>query len=369
MKKEDLFDDISQDTANPNDQMLDDRFTGDDDDTMDQIDQGQLGQDVDGDIQDGGLEHDNATEFDFESLQVQSEEHAKMDVDEYPTEDIFGLGENQEEKPTPDQTQQKQEDPELERLNKALETDYKSIEDLKKALRGEEPAPTADQEALTAQEKEIFEKNNDVINYFAKQKEKPAEELVFEHLKSIHKKKNNDQFSEDDEEELNDKISIMDTNGTLDLYADNLRTKIDNAVDKLTRQNSEIQNKQQEFVDKKNIAFKNTLQDSFVDIASKDSFYGVKVEKDDIKETYNDIITGKFYKDVENNPKLIVELAMFKKYKDIIQSKTSGPSYSDGVKDIVSEIRGKKDDVRTTQARSGVRNNTQLNGLKSRWLQ
>lgn len=365
MNKQDIFEkELTTETAQAGDQKLGDKFGTDDAEVQDFENQ-DLGGDDGVDViatPERDIEEDK--EFDFDDLDALDDNRIDVDEDDYSENNI-----EEPEKPEGDIEEPATDVAELAQLNKTLNTDFKSLDELKKSMGKSEGATEQAEETVSKEILDKYEKNKDYIAFLTTQKSRNDKEIVFDHFKSKYKKENNDTWDEDAEMQIDDKISIMESNGSLDIMADSIKSKMDSAISTLNLENGNIDRQKKDITDRRNAGVRESIKDSIVEFVNADSFYGAKVSAEDAREVYNDITTGKFFKDVENSPKEVAELALFRKFKDVILKKAGGPSYSDGVKDIVSEIEGKKQDVTTAQVRNSTRGNAKFTDLKSRFMQ
>lgn len=377
MKDNNLFADADGVTENAQDgdQALDMNKFSSDDDFLGNLDNElpSPGQDHQGDINEDGGEpnefDDGEVEFNMDEdlqsdmLEVDYDEEGMLGGDDTITEDALAP-EGQEET-------NEDESAQLELMNKTLDTDYKSLKELKDALNGTKSTDTElpEVEDLPAEKIQEYDKNKNLIDYFAKQKMRPDSEIVFDYLKNQELKKSGlTELSEEQIDALEDKVSVMDTSGTLELYSENVKNKMDNVINRLSSENQSIDQQRNQISEKRDTILKSTIQESMVDYFKKD-FYGIKLDKERTQKAYNSIVSNDLFKSIENSPKRMVDVALFLEYQDMMAQKTGGPTYSDGVKAIMSEIDGQKSDPMTAQIRNRtVAKSGKSLDLKSRFL-
>lgn len=370
MDKGELF----QGTDNPgeNDQMVANKFVDHDNDdfSFEAAEEPAPGADAKGDVSDGKFDYDNIeeVEVDFDEMNARQEEEDMLDLDEFTTgDDIFKdidkkQTEKKEEASAPSENQI-----ELDALNKTFDTDFKTLEEAKAAIK--KPVEQAQEVQDIAPEKiQKYEKNNEFIQYLEKQKLKTDRQKAYDHLESKMKRENGGKFDEDDAYSLNEKLDNMENNGGLYSLSEVIGNKIDNAIANLKNENQSIDSEKNQIQETKNQAVKKTLQSHLQERLTGKDFYGVALDPAVTKSAYDSIVTGKIFKDIENNPQVLTDVALFLQTKEIMSKVSSKATYSDGVKAVMSEIVGSKEDVRTTQ----VKSNPSVAGsdsLRNRFLQ
>ncbi len=378
MKDNSLFAEGVTDTAQQRDEKLDmDKFATADDDFLSNLEDGaEPGQDFNGDINDSGGEPNeydddiDSSEYDFNMDEDVQNDMLDIDIDE--DEGMFSGNDGENEADETDEKEIDQEDSEqLAQMNKALDTDYKSLKELKDALNGtktnEDGAPEV--EELPKEKIQAYEKNKNTIDYFQKEKNRPVKEIVNDYFINQEKKRLGvENLDQDQLDQIDDKVSIMETSGSLDLYGENVKNKMDNVIANLSAQNKSIESEQKQIQTKRDNILKSSLQDTITEYYKKD-FYGIKLDKERTKKAYDSILSNDLFKKVENSPKLMAEVALFLEYRNTLSQKTNGPSYSDGVKNVMDEISGNSSDPMTAQVRNRtIAKTNKSTDLKSRWL-
>jgi len=361
MTRENLFqDEITQNEANSSDQRLGDEFMADDfnEDDLNLKNDNQLGEDADGDIYSGEENEEDVSGFDFEEGQLGGEEDDNFYQDE---EDDY----KEPAKPI-QKTNEPVKEIELDSLNKTLGTNFKTLEEAKQSFKTD-ISPQLE-ESISEDQIQTYDKNSKMIDYFKKSLSGEPKDLVYESLKAKYRAANNNEFDDYAKNEIDNKIEVMESNGTLDLNADNIRNKVENAIDRLLGENRTIDSKRNEIAQNKQNKLRDTLQGHFTTHMQQGKFYGATLEKEKVRAAYESITSGEIFKEIENNPQFVTELALFRQYKDVISEMSKKPGYSDGVKDIFAEIKGNNPkDVKTAQVRRTHGNNGS-NDLKSRFL-
>ena len=378
MRDNSLFAEGVTDTAQQGDEKLDmDKFATADDNFLSNLEDGaEPGQDVNGDINDSGGEPNeydddiDSSEYDFNMDEDVQNDMLDIDIDE--DEGMFSGNDGEDEADETDEKEIDQEDSEqLAQMNKALDTDYKSLKELKDALNGtktnEDGAPEV--EKLPKEKIQAYEKNKNTIDYFQKEKNRPVKEIVNDYFINQEKKRLGvENLDQDQLDQIEDKVSIMETSGSLDLYGENVKNKMDNVIANLSAQNKSIESEQKQIQTKRDNILKSSLQDTITEYYKKD-FYGIKLDKERTKKAYDSILSNDLFKKVENSPKLMAEVALFLEYRNTLSQKTNGPSYSDGVKNVMDEISGNNSDPMTAQVRNRtIAKTNKSTDLKSRWL-
>jgi hypothetical protein len=125
-----------------------------------------------------------------------------------------------------------------------------------------------------------------------------------------------------------------------EIMADKIRNEVKETVVKQSKErlnaiNSEIEKK---FTEKQN-ANKQNLQTSLKKYHA-DGFLNFKPTGEELNEVYQNFISGNFAKSVKDNPDVMVEFALFQKYKTQLLEAFGGGTYGKGVADAVKTIQG-----------------------------
>lgn len=130
---------------------------------------------------------------------------------------------------------------------------------------------------------------------------------------------------------------IAENETTKNMYADNIRRGIQEYAEG-------VKGKTKEISDKKELRFKQQLAAKRKDLQGaigglmKTKFLGIDVNAEVANEIYQDITSGNFTKEIEANPALIAEFALYKKNREAIMQSFGGATYGEGVKAAVDAI-------------------------------
>ena len=80
------------------------------------------------------------------------------------------------------------------------------------------------------------------------------------------------------------------------------------------------------------------LRNSFDAIYSTGKAFGVNVTSEQVREAYDDVVTGRFAQTVNSNPDLVAQFALFTKLQDSVNANLGGKTYGNGVKDAFDTI-------------------------------
>lgn len=231
----------------------------------------------------------------------------------------------------------------LEAFNKKFNTTFKSDEELRTFLDNKETQVENDQDdqALEQATTQIdalipfLEKQNGVYVV-------DSETLMLKQFQTVAMQENKNLNDPDVQLEITEKLEDLKDKGVLDIYADNLRNKLEKIVDQHTTTKNQIEQKREDKRLAEEKASQKSLQDELIGFYNVDNFYGVKLEKDLVKEVYQDINSGNFIESLQNDHKLVAELALMAKVKEKIFKKSSGLTYNDGLGAVLGEFKTKQ---------------------------
>ncbi len=267
--------------------------------------------------------------------------------DEFPEDenqlemnDEFDYG-NQEEVIQADASEDSGEDPSdsasenqavdpitIEDFNKTMNTNYKSMEEAKADLE----TPVAP--VVTEQEKQEYGKRTSAISYLENLKTKDDRTIVREHMIAESGLKNP---TEEELEEIDSKIESMVDNDTLFLRADRYKDKLDKRVDNLSAANKQIDKKISDNKNQEVRAQRVQLDAHFNKMNSQGSIYGVHIDKQDILEARKDATSGRFFKELENNPDLVAELSLLRQMKNKFVNNGSKKTFEQGIEHVMGK--------------------------------
>jgi hypothetical protein len=159
---------------------------------------------------------------------------------------------------------------------------------------------------------------------------------------------NDEQVQYDIQEQLED----LRSKGVVNLQADALRTKLQNIVSGATESKKSILDKRETVKLEGEKISKEKLQNEFVGLYNQESFFGVALDKKKVGEVYQKVISGEFIKNLQSDNKAMAELALMAANKEIIFKKSSGLTYSDGLKAIVDEFKSQPKDNAIARAQT-----------------
>lgn len=285
------------------------------------------------DIIENGSDYDNEDdddirdEFEIESSFKEFEEDEFEDPEEEEEEE--SEEEEEEEENSTDFNAE-----ELEILNKKLNTNFKSSEDLKKSLNAK------DQETEQQQEDAEYKRLSNNVVLFDQYIALDNESLIREKFLSDASNDKRDITDPDIIEEIEEKIQGLKDLNTLDSMAETLRSNLSNQKEKTESSIQKIDEKRtfsEEQVKRKNT---DDLQNAFTDIYTGGKFLGMDVTKEDIQDAYESVRTNKFFDSVNGNQEMIAKFAMFVKYEKQISKLSNQPTHSDKLKDGFNFLAG-----------------------------
>ena len=143
---------------------------------------------------------------------------------------------------------------------------------------------------------------------------------------------------EDFEYEVQQKINkISENEVTKNLYTENLTKGIQAYADGLKNDQQKITDAAVQKEKRETAERRSNLQSSIKTIAAT-PFMGITVTPEMAAEVYQHVTSGDFTKEVNNNPTLVAEFALFKQNKEAIMANVGGATYGEGVKAGVQSI-------------------------------
>lgn len=228
----------------------------------------------------------------------------------------------------------------IETFNKKFGKNFKTEEEVKKFFEEKSNNESAPEKNL---DENLFEINN-IVSILQETINLSDENLMREQLKNEFKKAGKDITDEDVQIEIEDELSAYEEKDVLDTKAEMIRMKLQQVLTiKLQEQNNLLNKKKQIELEKEN-SEKQQIQSALLEYLNNDSFYGVKLSKEVISETYKEIRSNKFLESIKNNPKELAELALFKRFKEQIFKKASGKTYADGMQAVLDEFKVREKD-------------------------
>lgn len=134
---------------------------------------------------------------------------------------------------------------------------------------------------------------------------------------------------------------INQNEATKQMYADNITKGVQAYADSLDGKKQEIIAKQETKIKRETAERRSNLQSSLKQYLNK-PFMGLDVTQEMAVNAYNEVTSGKFTEEINNNPTLVAEFALFKQNREAIMANAGGATYGEGVKaGVESIINGK----------------------------
>lgn len=138
--------------------------------------------------------------------------------------------------------------------------------------------------------------------------------------------------------DVSEKVERINENDlTKKLYVDNVKNQIQayaNGVkDKISQADVKVEQKRKQSIAQERVKLQGEIQTIVTD-----KFFGIEISNDEAVEIYNEITSGEFAREVNSNPKLVAEFALFKKHRETIGQSLVGATYGEGVKAAVDQI-------------------------------
>jgi hypothetical protein len=248
----------------------------------------------------------------------------KTELDDKGTSDEIDFN-----KSSDDQEEQKKLD--VEALNKAMDTNFQTEEELREFLKGKT------QEKNIEKEEEDFKKANETLELYNEIIVLEDEALMRKQYEVLAIQNKQDLNDQDVIDEIEEKINELKDTNTLTLYAEKLRNGIKEQQIEPNKQTVEaITKRREEHKIAEEKKQEKLLQDSFVKIFKTGNFYGIDVKQDDVVRIYQDV--PKFLELIQSDKNAQAELATLWNFREEIYKKAAGLKYEDGMKAIVEEF-------------------------------
>lgn len=139
-------------------------------------------------------------------------------------------------------------------------------------------------------------------------------------------------------EEVEDKIYKISENPTQkELYANNVRNSVQRYIDQVSEKISVFNEKREQKLKSEIAQGRKNIQEAIRGYMT-DKFLGFDVTPEEAQSVYTEITSGEFTKQVNSNPKLVAEFALFIRNKEKLSQAFGGATYGEGVKAAVDAI-------------------------------
>lgn len=276
---------------------------------------------------DGMLDENSGFELDENAFPTnQGAEHKETSAKDEEEEDDF------EEDDASDKVS-------LDQINKALGSNFKSLDEAKafgSKKEEKEVAPVISKEVQAT-----YEKNIDAIDYLQKTLSYDDDNIIRENERSLAISKNGGAaLTEDQKDSIELKIERYKDNGTESIVAQGIRDRVRAAIASRSSFNEKVDEKKTQAEKQKVEENKMNLQAGLKDLYRKGTLAGIKLDPEDIKESYQELISGRFHKRLNNDHDFTARLALIAQIQDRLEKGAGKGSYSDGVKAVMSEVEG-----------------------------
>lgn len=280
------------------------------------------------------------TEHD-EFAQMQDEQNGfELESELYPTEDFLNKSESkEEEEEVIEQEEENTDSISVDEINKALGSNFKNLDEARAFGKVE---PTEELPVITEKESQNYTTNISAIDYLEKVSLLSDDKIIREDLLSKAIAKNNGEaIDEEAKQDIEFRIERYRENGTDTIVAENIRDRINKSIDSRKSFNKGIDEKKREAENLKKQKNQEGLKESFRTIFGTGKYLGVPVTEEDIKKTYQSVISGEFHKRLNKDHEFTAKLALTAHLQDRLNKATSKGSFADGIDAIMSEVDGK----------------------------
>jgi hypothetical protein len=317
----------------------------------------------DDDEDNGDLGYDENSFSQYENND--EEEDEDEDEDKGQDNSIFNNDDEDEDEEQDDEDEEQEfSQKELDAFNKKLGTDFKTVNDLKDNFKSK------DSESDQSKEEAEYGAMTNKIALYDRYIGMDNEQLIRNQLVSQASADKKDINSNEVNEEIDEKLAGLADLGQLDSMAETLRSNLQSQKDKTQGSIDVIDNKRTAATNEVARKATDDLQNAFSDMLNEKTFMGVTLTKEDILETYENIRSDKFFKDVNSNQEMIAKFAMFVKYEKQISKLTNAPTHSDKTKGAFNFLSengpGKSRSIASAKgsASSGNANDNLMNFVK-----
>ena len=224
----------------------------------------------------------------------------------------------------------------VEEFNAKMKTNFKTAKEIRESLNKQD-------ENKAPEEDDILREAEEQISTFESYIALDDYDLMEKQFTAIAAGQGKDLNNEDVKLDIQDQLSQLADSGKLELEAFKLKQKMkDDFLNPAKIKKTEIETKRAKEKALRETEEKEAVKNTLSEIFASNEFYGVDLDAKLINETYKDINSGKFEKDILSNKKDLVELALMWKTKNTIFEKASGLTYSDGLKSVLENYKSKK---------------------------
>lgn len=298
---------------------------------------------------------DNQNENDDDDSNEDDDNDDDQEEDDDDNENLFNLSEEEEEDDDDDLGI------DLESFNKKFDKDFKSKKELLDFIKKDEGKSKFDED------EKILKDSESTIAFFEEFLDLNDLDLMRKQFEALAIQEGKDINDDDVSLEVEEKLQELQDSYNLSKEASNLRRNIQKKVDEAYVSKKEIESKRTQ--EKERVTKERTekIENALANMNSAKNFYGVDVSKKEITQVYKNIMKGDFIKQLEDNPELLAETAMLVAMKEKIHEKSTGLSYSDGIKSVLENYEKSKGDLKIAKAqkRGSAANNGESDDWKS----
>lgn len=235
-----------------------------------------------------------------------------------------------------DSDSNEEDDFNLEAFNKKLGKDFKTEKELIDFLKEK------DSEEEVVDDEKIIEDSNAAIDYYSPLLQLNDKELMHKQGEAKATANGKDINDPDVQEEIEDEVQGMIDSYDLSVKASALRENLKGLVKKAETEKNNIELKKEKTKNELIVKEKEELQNSFANIHSKKTFFGIDTDKETITRAYKKAHSGKFLEELKADKSKLAEAAMLMEMKEKIHKKSSGLSYSDGIAAALEQYESSK---------------------------
>jgi hypothetical protein len=257
------------------------------------------------------------------------EEEGAKGAEEDAIASIFGL---EKEK------NQDESEIDVEAINKMLNTNFKTKEEVQQHLAGKKD----EQESEIEIENKKFDEIENNINFYSDLRNLDNESLIRENMKNLGLQNNQDITSEEFKDNLESQIEEMRDKGTLNVTGNQLRMEIDNRMKEFQGDKKEIETKREQRSAEAQKKLETNLISALSSFYKADSFLGVKPTEKNLKSAFEKSKTNSIIDLLRDNPQERAKVALFLEMQNDIASRANAPDFNDGIQSVMKELKPKK---------------------------
>jgi hypothetical protein len=300
-------------------------------------------QDIESDI--FNVDFDDAEEEDFDWAEELKSDMSEEELEKAKSKEEEESDDDDDDDDAPDDLNFEEEeesdddepDLDLKAFNKKLGKNFQTEKELRDFMNAK------DKEVETDTDEKILNDSQASLDYYKPLVQMNDEDLMRAQFEAVAIQEKKDLNDDDVRYNIEEQIQDLKDSRVLDVKATMLRDKLNNFIQEAEGKVNKINAKKEALIEQQKTEKKESLQNAFVKISKNEKFFGVNLDKKTLTGIYRKVNNGDFLKELETNDELLAEAATLMEMKKEIFKKSSGLSYSDGLKAALEEYDSKKE--------------------------